>query len=206
MPRAATAPASMPPAGLAGSRPGGRASSTCPRARSPEPRPPRTWHLLDNGPRSPRPASTPVGTVLCVHGNPTWSYLWRRLVARATDARPSPAAPPGASIAVDQLDMGFSERTGVERDLHAAAVADLADLTDALELDGPVVTLGHDWGGVVSMGWAVDHPDLLAGVMLLNTAIHQPETTTIPAPLRARPSAARRARPGDRRDHRRSST
>ena len=29
------------------------------------------WHVLDNGVREP------VGTLLCVHGNPTWSYLWR---------------------------------------------------------------------------------------------------------------------------------
>jgi acyl-coenzyme A synthetase/AMP-(fatty) acid ligase len=46
------------------------------------------------------------------------------------------------------------------------------------------VTLGHDWGGVVSMGWAVDHRAQLAGVMLCNTAIHQPSDSPIPAPLR----------------------
>ena len=48
----------------------------------------------------------------------------------------------------------------------------------------PVVTLGHDWGGVVSLGWAIDHPASLAGVMLLNTAVHHPDGTPIPAPLR----------------------
>ena len=35
----------------------------------------RSWHVLDNG-------AEPVhGTMLCVHGNPTWSYLWRRFLA-----------------------------------------------------------------------------------------------------------------------------
>jgi acyl-CoA synthetase (AMP-forming)/AMP-acid ligase II/pimeloyl-ACP methyl ester carboxylesterase len=79
--------------------------------------------------------------------------------------------------------MGFSERTGRARNLERR-VRDLGDFTAAIDLDGPVVTLGHDWGGVVSMGWAVDHPESLTGVMLLNTAIHQPEGTPIPAPLR----------------------
>jgi acyl-coenzyme A synthetase/AMP-(fatty) acid ligase/pimeloyl-ACP methyl ester carboxylesterase len=79
--------------------------------------------------------------------------------------------------------MGFSERTGTHRPL-AQRVADLGAFTDALRLDGPVVTLGHDWGGVISLGWAIDHPASLAGVMLLNTAVHHPEGVPIPLPLR----------------------
>jgi acyl-CoA synthetase (AMP-forming)/AMP-acid ligase II/pimeloyl-ACP methyl ester carboxylesterase len=142
----------------------------------------RTWHILDNAPQLAALDVEPVGTVLCVHGNPTWSYLWRSLVSRATDDAAS-GLPVWRVIAVDQLDMGFSERTGLARPLPQR-VRDLSALTDVLDLDGPVLTFGHDWGGVVSLGWAVDHPDLLAGVMLLNTAIHQSETEPIPAPLR----------------------
>ncbi|TFD48069.1 alpha/beta fold hydrolase [Cryobacterium sp. Hh11] len=140
------------------------------------------WHLLDNGPQLDALGVIPVGTILCVHGNPTWSYLWRSLLSSATDAAASGALA-WRVIAVDQLDMGFSERTGGFRPL-ARRVQDLGDLTDALDLAGPVVTLGHDWGGVVSLGWAVDHPELLAGVMLLNTAVHQSAGDPIPAPLR----------------------
>ncbi|RJT87984.1 alpha/beta fold hydrolase [Cryobacterium melibiosiphilum] len=151
----------------------------------------RTWHLLDNGPELLSQGTPILGTVLCVHGNPTWSYLWRDLVAQATDAAAlATGTGPGAGapgawrvIAVDQLDMGFSERTGVARPL-ARRVRDLADLTDALGLEGPVVTFGHDWGGSISLGWAVDHPELLAGIMLLNTAVHQPAAFPVPAPLR----------------------
>ncbi|WP_086459707.1 alpha/beta fold hydrolase [Agreia sp. VKM Ac-1783] len=148
---------------------------------------PVTWHLLDNGAVLDELGVTPVGTMLCVHGNPTWSYLWRELVGAATDAATT-AAETGSGdvwrvIAVDQLEMGFSERTGIERGLERR-VSDLSALTATLELSGPVVTVGHDWGGVVSMGWAVDHPDELAGVVLLNTAIHQPEDRAIPWPLR----------------------
>ncbi|WP_307858299.1 alpha/beta fold hydrolase [Cellulomonas fulva] len=134
-----------------------------------------TWHLLDN-------ASTltaePVGTLLCVHGNPTWSYLWRSFVAAGARA-----PRPWRVVAVDQLGMGFSERTGRVH-LLADRVRELGELTDALGLTGPVVTAGHDWGGSISLGWAVDHPDLLAGVVLLNTAVHQPLDERAPAALR----------------------
>ncbi|WP_456847389.1 alpha/beta fold hydrolase, partial [Cellulomonas sp. P5_C6] len=135
----------------------------------------RTWHLLDNGPTL---AADPVGTLLCVHGNPTWSFLWRRLVAAGARTER-----PWRVIAVDQLEMGFSERTGEQHRL-AARVADLGALTDRLGLTGPVVTVGHDWGGVVSLGWALDHPDLLAGIVLTNTAVHQPADDRLPAALR----------------------
>lgn len=140
--------------------------------------PARGWHILDNGPAL---ESTPVGTLLCVHGNPTWSYLWRRLLSAATAAAERPNGEPWRVIAVDQLEMGYSERTGAPRSL-ARRVRDLGDLTDALELTGPVVTVGHDWGGVISLGWAVDHPEV-AGVVLLNTAVDQGDAP-IPAPLR----------------------
>ncbi|WP_426311892.1 alpha/beta fold hydrolase [Cellulosimicrobium sp. E-16] len=141
-----------------------------------------TWHYLDTGPELERHGVAPVGTVLAVHGNPTWSYLWRGLVTDSVAAARGGGAV-WRVVAVDQLEMGFSARTGEHRPL-ARRVADLGAFTDALRLAGPVVTLGHDWGGVVSLGWAVDHPDLLAGVALLNTAVHQPDGASVPAPLR----------------------
>jgi acyl-coenzyme A synthetase/AMP-(fatty) acid ligase/pimeloyl-ACP methyl ester carboxylesterase len=141
-----------------------------------------TWHVLDTGGVLAERGITATGTVLCVHGNPTWSYLWRRFAQQATESALA-GGPTWRVIAVDQLEMGFSERTGERRPL-ARRVADLARLTDALDVAGPVVTFGHDWGGVVSLGWAVDHAAQLAGVMLLNTAVHQPEGVPIPAALR----------------------
>ncbi|ROS51314.1 alpha/beta fold hydrolase [Frigoribacterium sp. PhB24] len=177
----ATAPASRPPAGLDGLDPSWSRLVDVPYGLGSH-RASRTWHVLDNGDRLTALGVEPVGTILCVHGNPTWSYLWRRLVARTVETAAA-GGPAWRVVAVDQLDMGFSERTGSPQTL-ARRVADLGDLTEALEIAGPVVTLGHDWGGVVSMGWAVDHPDQLVGLMLLNTAIHQPEDEKIPAPLR----------------------
>ncbi len=127
------------------------------------------WHVLDNGVREP------VGTLLCVHGNPTWSYLWRRLLA---------AAPPGwRVVAPDQLGMGWSDRLAGPRPLRQR-VADLGDLTAALGVTGPVVTVGHDWGGVISLGWALGHRDQLRGVVLANTAVAMPEGDLGPALIR----------------------
>lgn len=142
----------------------------------------RNWHYLDTGEALAETGAPIEGTILAVHGNPTWSYLWRSLVAQSVEAA-GEGGPAWRVVAVDQLEMGFSERTDVDRPL-AQRVAELAAFTDAVGLDGPVVTLGHDWGGVVSLGWAVDHPSKTVGVMLLNTAVHQPVGTPIPAPLR----------------------
>ncbi len=128
-----------------------------------------TWHVLDNG------VADPVGTLLCVHGNPTWSYLWRRLLA---------AAPPGwRVVAPDQLGMGFSDRLPAPRSLQER-VADLGDLTAALGVTGPVVTVGHDWGGVISLGWALEHRAQLRGVVLGNTAVAMPEGDLGPVLIR----------------------
>lgn len=141
------------------------------------------WHHLDTGPELAARGITPVGTILAVHGNPTWSYLWRSLIPATLDAAAA-GGPAWRVVAVDQLDMGFSARTGRHRTLPER-VRDLDAFTTALGLAGPVVVLGHDWGGVVAMGWAVDHPDQLAGLALLNTAIAHPDGEPIPAPLRA---------------------
>lgn len=136
---------------------------------------PRAWHLLDTGPALDAPAA---GTLLCVHGNPTWSYLWRHVAARA-----AADDPPWRVVAVDQLGMGFSERTG-RRYRLADRIGDLVRLTDVLGLEGPVVTLGHDWGGAISLGWAIARQEQVAGAVLLNTAVHQPEGTAGPALIR----------------------
>ncbi|MHA7281963.1 alpha/beta fold hydrolase [Arthrobacter sp. TMS2-4] len=132
------------------------------------------WHYLDNG--ADLEDGTVRGTLLCVHGNPTWSYLWRTYLAagRAAGWR---------VIAVDQLEMGYSERTGVFRRL-GDRITDLEDFVAAVGLTGPVVTVGHDWGGVVSLGYAHRNREDLAAVILTNTAIHQDPARAIPAPLR----------------------
>jgi acyl-coenzyme A synthetase/AMP-(fatty) acid ligase/pimeloyl-ACP methyl ester carboxylesterase len=119
----------------------------------------RTWHVLDND------VADPAVTLLCVHGNPTWSYLWRHVLARAD--------PRVRVVAVDQLEMGFSERTGAVRRL-GQRIDDLCALTARLHVNGPVVTVGHEWGGPISLGWAVRHRAQLDGVVLANTTLQWP--------------------------------
>ena len=179
--RIAAQPATLPPAGLPGLDP---AWSRLVQITDSEGNP-RTFHVLDtHNPDSYSPSTgeqpEPVGTLLCVHGNPTWSYLWRRLLA---------APPPGwRVIAPDQLGMGYSERTGTPRVLEQR-VDDLGRLTDALGVTGagrvgPVVTVAHDWGGIISLGWAAEHRKQLRGVVLTNTAVHQPEASKGPILIR----------------------
>lgn len=146
----------------------------------------RRWHYLDNLPVLVEQGLEPIGTILCVHGNPTWSYLWRTVLDAGVNERA-----PWRVVAVDQIDMGYSERTHLdlegERRTLTDRIADLGDFTKALDLDEtdkPLVTLAHDWGGLVSFGWALEHREILSGVMLTNTAVYHDGIENIPAALR----------------------
>ena len=176
-----TAGATLPPPGLPGLDPRFSRIVTAP-GRGVDAGVTRNWHCLDTGDELARLGVPVVGTILAVHGNPTWSYLWRAFVAESVRAAEA-GDPAWRVVAVDQLDMGYSDRSGARRPL-AQRVSDLGAFTEALALDAPVVTLGHDWGGVISLGWAIDHPASVTGVMLLNTAVHHPSDVPIPAPLR----------------------
>ncbi len=92
-------------------------------------------------------------------------------------------------IAVDQLGMGFSERTSMRR--YAARVHDLADVIDVLEVDPdrPLFVAAHDWGGAIALGWAVDHLDQLDGMILCNTGIAVPAGRAAPGIIRLAASA-----------------
>ncbi|MEW1706114.1 alpha/beta fold hydrolase [Microbacterium sp. NPDC089190] len=142
----------------------------------------RLWHVLDTGGTLAEHGVEPLGTIIAVHGNPTWSYLWRALVTasldRALDGRAA-----WRVVAVDQLEMGFSERSSLRRTL-AQRIADLDALVSELGIRGPVVTIGHDWGGPVSLGWAVENRERVAAVIALNTAVHHPDGAELPFALR----------------------
>ena len=204
MPQIPAAPAALPPADrLPGWDPAWSRLVEIRSAADPEGTV-RTLHVADTGPVLAAAGAEIVGTIVAVHGNPTWSWLWRSLLAETVRrARRGMAA--WRVVAPDQLDMGFSERLAHAGSPSAASmgragdtyrtlggrIADLDALLAALGLRDlaatghPLITLGHDWGGVVSLGWAARHPELVAGVATLNTAVHQPEGAPIPAPLQA---------------------
>lgn len=142
----------------------------------------RTWHVLDTGDALAERGLAPVGTIIAVHGNPTWSYLWRALVSASLD-RADAGGTAWRVVAVDQLEMGFSERSSLRRTL-SQRIADLDALVAELGIRGPIVTIGHDWGGPVSLGWAVENREHLVAVIALNTAVHHPDGAPLPFALR----------------------
>ena len=138
------------------------------------------WHVLDTGPGAPGAA-----TIVCVHGNPTWAYAWKSFLTRFGDHH--------RVIAIDQLSMGYSERLDASEGprRYRDRVADLADVIDALDIDAddPLVLAAHDWGGAIAMGWAVQHTDRVAGMVLCNTGIGVPEGRGAPRIIRLARSA-----------------
>ncbi|MEO6124737.1 MAG: alpha/beta fold hydrolase [Ilumatobacteraceae bacterium] len=132
-----------------------------------------TWHVLDTGSVTSTGA-VPIATIICVHGNPTWSFLWRSFLHQFGDRY--------RVIAVDQLGMGYSSRTARRR--FAERVDDLGDVIDALGVDGPVVTAAHDWGGPISLGWVLRHRDQVKGVVLCNTGVAVPAGRRAPSVIR----------------------
>ncbi len=122
-------------------------------------------HYIDEG------SGTPI---LFCHGNPTWSFLYRGIVARLRDRF--------RCIAVDYLGFGLSEHPdsyGYTIEEHARTTG---ELVDHLGLDGFIV-MGQDWGGPVSMAVATQRADRVSGVILGNTSFWPP---TVPFRLFSR--------------------
>ena len=138
------------------------------------------WHVLDTAPTSP-PASSDRPTILCVHGNPTWSYAWASFLRGLHEQY--------RVVAVDQLGMGYSERTAPRR--YVDRVRDLDDIIVALGLPGgaPLVIAAHDWGGAIAMGWVAQDPRQVAGMILCNTGIAVPAGRSAPRIIKLAASA-----------------
>lgn len=116
-------------------------------------------HYLDEGP--PAGAGGRGGpAVVMVHGTPTWSFLYRHMV-RALRGR-------YRCIAVDQLGYGLSDKPaqGAYGPEHHARR--LAALLEHLGLEEAVLVV-HDFGGPIGLSWALEHPQRVRGVVLLNT-------------------------------------
>ena len=123
------------------------------------------WHYLD------RPVlSNDLPTVLCLHGNPTWSFLWSRLFTELNEKF--------RVVAPDHLSMGFSDQVGPRR--YRDRVADINDFVNALGMSGPIWLVAQDWGGAIAMGYAVAHPERVAGLVLSNTGIAVPSGRKAP--------------------------
>ena len=117
--------------------------------------------------------------VLLVHGNPTWSFYWRSLL------RALPTAGRRA-IAPDHIGMGLSDKPADHPHTLPRRVADLTRFVDSLGLDRPVSLVVHDWGGPIGLSWAVEHPEMVDRIVVLNSAAFPlPEGHRIPWTLQA---------------------
>jgi haloalkane dehalogenase len=111
-------------------------------------------HYLDEG-RGP--------VLLMVHGNPTWSFYWRELVRALREEF--------RIVVPDHVGCGLSEKPRRQRYPYRLArrIHDLRELVEMLDLRG-VTLVGHDWGGAIGMGAAVESPDRFTRFVLMNTA------------------------------------
>jgi len=108
-------------------------------------------HFVDEGQGPP---------VLLLHGNPTWSFLYRHVIKELVGSC--------RCVAPDYPGFGFSEHPpgyGYSPQEHAASVG---ALLDHLALP-PVVLVVQDWGGPIGLSLAVDRPDRVAGLVICNT-------------------------------------
>lgn len=99
--------------------------------------------------------------IVFLHGDPTWSYLWRRLIP--------PLSRGARCIAPDHMGMGKSEVPAepypYRLDHH---VANLEALLLGLELRD-ITLVVHDWGGPVGLGFATRHPARIKRLVITNT-------------------------------------
>jgi haloalkane dehalogenase len=117
------------------------------------------YHYLDQGSGPP---------LLMLHGNPTWSFYYRRLIQDLSrDHR---------VIVPDHIGCGLSASPPVRAYGYRLTdrVADLEALMTALDPADPLTLVVHDWGGMIGMAWALARPLRIARVVILNTAAFPP--------------------------------
>jgi haloalkane dehalogenase len=121
--------------------------------------------------------------VVCVHGNPTWSYYYRGLVKVLSDDH--------RVVVPDHLGMGRSATPATTRYRYdlTARVDDLTALMDelAIGVDRPATLVVHDWGGAIALAWATRHPERIGRLVLCNTAAF-PRLDGQPLPWLLRPA------------------
>lgn len=112
-------------------------------------------HYLDEGPRDGR-------VLLCLHGEPTWSYLYRKTI-------PHFAAAGYRTIAPDLVGFGKSDKPVHPQSYsYERHVEWLAAFLDALEID-EYVLVAQDWGGLLGLRLVADRPQRFAALVLANT-------------------------------------
>jgi haloalkane dehalogenase len=114
-----------------------------------------TQSYLDEGSGDP---------VVMLHGNPSWSYYWRKLVLGLRDRY--------RCIVPDHIGMGLSDKPDDSRYAYTlqSRVDDLQRLLDSLPLGDSITLAVHDWGGMIGFGWALRNTARVKRLVILNTA------------------------------------
>ncbi len=116
--------------------------------------------FVDHGPRDARP-------ILLVHGNPTWSYLWRKVIRQLDDGQ-------FRLIAPDLVGFGASDKPVMAADHQLAMHFEHVEkLARELDLKG-FIAVGQDWGGPIVTGAAQKLADRVGGLVLANTSVLPP--------------------------------
>ena len=98
--------------------------------------------------------------VLMVHGNPVWSYVWRRLIP--------PIAAGHRALALDLMGFGKSDKPNPSLHDFPHHAAIVSSFVQSLGLGNMVLVL-HDWGGPFAMQYVVRNQQNVAGLILMNT-------------------------------------
>lgn len=106
-------------------------------------------------------ADSRLSTLLFIHGNPTWSFLWRRLIRHF--------APTRRCIALDHIGCGLSDKPQDYPYTLAQHIANARSLVEKLDLRD-ITLVVHDWGGAIGMGVAGQMPDRFTRLVVCNTA------------------------------------
>jgi pimeloyl-ACP methyl ester carboxylesterase len=120
------------------------------------------------------PADGP--TLLLVHGNPTWSFLWRRVVVAL---RARPGGERYRLVAPDLVGLGWSSKPGMAAHSLAHHAQWLGDALDVLA-PGPLVLVAQDWGGPIGLLAMCERRERLRGMVLGNTVVGPPAKSVRP--------------------------
>lgn len=114
-------------------------------------------HYVDEGPRDAAP-------ILLMHGEPTWSYLYRHMI-------PPLVAAGHRVIAPDLVGFGRSDKPARQEDYTYQRHVDwMASFLGQLDLN-QITFFGQDWGGLIGLRLVALLPDRFARLMLANTAL-----------------------------------
>ena len=121
---------------------------------------PLRMHYVDEG-----PADGP--TVLLLHGEPTWAYLYRKMI-------PGLVADGCRVIAPDHIGFGRSDKPARRNDYTFRRHVDwITEFVSGLDL-GDITYFGQDWGSLIGLTVVARHPDRFRGIVLGNGGLPNP--------------------------------